>query len=87
MRARVWGWRPGRAVRTARVRALPVVLAGLTVLVMAGGGGGGPAAPRTPVAGVLAAADGSSSGPAVVLPRTARPSPGRTCRGRPARRR
>src|SRR5690348_3508546 len=46
MRARVWGWTPGRAIRTARVRALPVVLAGLTILVMTGGGGG-QAAPRT----------------------------------------
>jgi Tannase and feruloyl esterase len=67
MRARVRGRTPGRAGRTAGVRALPVVLAVLAVLVMAGGG---QAAPRTAVAGVPAAARGSSSGPPVVLPRT-----------------
>jgi hypothetical protein len=66
MRARVRGGMPGRAIRTARVRALPGVLAVLAVLVMAGGG---QAAPRTAVAGVLAEADGSSSGPPVVRPR------------------
>ena len=66
MRARVWGRTPGRAIRTARVRALPAVLAGLTILAVAGGG---QAPPRAAAAGVLAAADGSSSGPAVVLPK------------------
>src|SRR5262245_50572637 len=66
MRSRVRGRTPGRAIRTARVRALPVVLAVLAVLVTAGGG---QAAPRTAVAGVLAEADDSSSGPPVVLPR------------------
>ena len=60
----VRGRMPGRA---AGVRALPVVLAVLAVLVMAGGG---QAAPRTAAAGVSAEARGSSSGPPVVLPRT-----------------
>jgi feruloyl esterase len=45
---------------------LPAVLAVLAVLVMAAGG---QATPRPVVAGELAAADGSSSGPPVVLPR------------------
>src|SRR4051794_5312835 len=66
MRARVRARTPGRAIRTVRVRALPVVFAVLAVLVMAGSG---QAAPRTAVAGALAEADGSSSGPPVVLPR------------------
>jgi len=66
MRARVQGWTLGRAIRTGRVRALPIVLAALTILVTAGGG---QAAPRPAVTGVLAAADGSSSGPPVVLPK------------------
>ncbi|MEU7875084.1 hypothetical protein [Dactylosporangium sp. NPDC049140] len=63
MRARVRGRTPGRAIRTARFRALPVVLA---VLVLAGGG---QAAPRRAVAGMSGEADGSASGPPVVLPR------------------
>src|SRR4051812_26447441 len=67
MRARVRGRTPGRVGRTAGVRALPVVLAVLAVLVM---GGGGQAAPRTAVAGAPAEARGSASGPPVVLPRT-----------------
>ncbi|WP_344580590.1 tannase/feruloyl esterase family alpha/beta hydrolase [Nonomuraea roseoviolacea] len=52
--------------RTAGVRALPVVLAVLAVLVTAGGG---QAAARTAGAGVPAEARGPSSGPPVVLPR------------------
>ena len=66
MRARKRGRTPGHVIRTAGVRALPVALAALAVLVMAGGG---QAAPHTAVAGVLVEADDSSSGPAVVLPR------------------
>ena len=50
MQARVWGWSPRRAVRTAGVPALPVALAVLVVAVMAGGS---QAAPRTAMAGVL----------------------------------
>lgn len=66
MQARVWGRMPGRAIGTAGVRALPVVLA---VLVLAGGGQGAPRMGVAAGAGVLAEADGSSFGPAVVLPR------------------
>jgi feruloyl esterase len=66
MRARVWGRSPGRAIRTAGVRTLPVVFAVLAVLLTAGAS---QAASRMDVAGVLAEADGSSSGPPVVLPR------------------
>ena len=63
MRTRVRGRTPGRAIRTAGVRALSIVLA---VLVLAGGG---QAAPPTAVAGMPGEADGSASGPPVVLPR------------------
>jgi hypothetical protein len=63
MRARVWGRMPGRAIRAAGFRALPVVLA---VLMLASTG---PAAPHTPVAGMPGEAAGSASGPAVVLPK------------------
>jgi hypothetical protein len=64
MRARLPGRTPGRAIRTAGVRALPVVLA---VLVVAGGV---QVAPRRAEAGVFDEANGSSSisSPPVVLP-------------------